>query len=67
MQSIRHRLRIELIYFLYDMDKKDVEEFLELYVRKYRDNFLKLEGKIEDAKTQAALLRAYVMKLQGRL
>ena len=25
------------------------------------------EGKIEDAKTQAALLRAYVMKLQGRL
>lgn len=31
------------------MDKKDVEDFLELYVRKYRDNFLKLEGKIEDA------------------
>lgn len=28
---------------------------------------LVMEGKIEDAKTQAALLRAYVMKLQGRL
>ena len=26
-----------------------------------------LEGKIEDAKTQAALMRAYVMKLEGRL